>query len=269
MHRRLKLRRPLAALLALAVLATGCIRAEIAIRVNADGSGTVSVLTAFDRSFMEAFGEDDASGLGTFDLSSLTEIDESELPSGASVEPYEEGDFVGVRVTVPFESGDDVAASIDRIFAGTGGESSPLAGDDSAFRRLVLERDGDGWRFEAEMEISAGELTEGTEGTEGDPLGEAFARLLLGDASFVVRLSLPGEIVSHNADEIGPDGELVWNIDIFGGETRTLSASSDLSGEGGSGGGGTTIVVAVAALLISVLVVAGVFVARRQRGAAS
>ncbi len=264
MHRRLKLRRPLAALLALAVLATGCIRAEIAIRVNADGSGTVSVLTAFDRSFMEAFGEDDASGLGTFDLNSLTEIDESELPSGASVEPYEEGDFVGVRVTVPFESGDDVAASIDRIFAGTGGESSPLAGDDSAFRRLVLERDGDGWRFEAEMEISAGELTEGT---EGDPLGEAFARLLLGDASFVVRLSLPGEIVSHNADEIGPDGELVWNIDIFGGETRTLSASSDLSGEGR--GGGTTIVVAVAALLISVLVVAGVFVARRQRGAAS
>ncbi len=264
MHRWLRLRRPLAALLAFAVLATGCIRAEIAIRVNADGSGTVSVLTAFDRSFMEALGGDDASAGGAFELSSLTEVDESELPFGASVEPYEEGDFVGVRVTVPFESGDDVAASIDRIFAGTGGESSPLAGDDSAFRRLVLERDGDGWRFEAEIDISAGELTEGA---EDDPLGGALAELLFQDASFVVRLSLPGEIVSHNADEIGPDGELVWNIDIFGAETRTLSASSDVSGEGG--GGGTTIVVAVAALLIAILVVAGVFVARRQRGAAS
>ena len=261
MHRRLRLRRPLAALLALAVLATGCFRAEIAIRVNADGSGTVSVLTAFDRSLMEASGGDDASGLGAFDLSDLTEIDESELPPGASVEPYEEGDFIGVRVTAPFEAGDDVAASIDRILAGTGGESSPLAGDDAAFRRLVLERDGDGWRFEAEMDISAGELTEET---GGDPFSEAFARLLLGDASFVVRLSLPGESVSHNADEIGPDSELVWNIDIFGGETRTLSASSDASGEGG--GGGTTIVVAVAALLVVVLAVVYV---RRQRGAAS
>jgi hypothetical protein len=114
------------------------------------------------------------------------------------------------------------------------------------------------------MDISAGELTEGT---DDDPLGGALAALLFQDASFVVRLSLPGEIVSHNADEIGPDGELVWNIDIFGGETRTLSASSDVSGEGG--GGGTTIVVAVAALLIAILVGAGVFVARRQRGAAS
>ncbi len=261
MHRRLRLRWPLAALLALAVLATGCIRAEIAIRVNADGSGTVSVLTAFDRSFIEASGGDDAPDGGAFDLSSLTEVDESELPSGASVEPYEDGDFIGVRVTVPFESGDDVAASIDRIFAGTGGEASPLAGDDSAFRRLVLERDGDGWRFEADMDISAGELTEET---ENDPFSEAFARLLLGDASFVVRLSLPGEIVSHDADEIGPDGELVWNIDIFGGETRTLSANSDASGEGG--GGRTTIVVAVAALLVVVLAVVYV---RRQRGGAS
>ena len=115
--------------------------------------------------------------------------------------------------------------------------------------------------FEAEMDVSASELTEET---ENDPFSEAFARLLLGDASFVVRLSLPGEIVSHNADEIGPDGELVWNIDIFGGETRTLSASSDVSGEGG--GGGTTIVVAVAALLVVVLAVVYV---RRQRGAVS
>ncbi len=263
MHRRLKLRWPLAALLALGVLATGCIRAEIAIRVNEDGSGTVSVLTAFDRSFMEAFGEDDASGGGTFELSGLTEVDESELPPGASVEPYEEGDFVGVRVTVPFESGDDVAASIDRIFAGTGGESSPLAGDDSAFRRLVLERDGDAWRFEAEMELNTSELTGET---EDDPLGGALAELLFQDASFVVRLKLPGEVVSHNADEIGPDGELVWNIDIFGGETRTLSASSDVSGEGG--GGGTTIVAAVAVLLVVVLAVVYVYV-RRQRSAAS
>ena len=245
------------ALLALGAVGAGCIRVEVAIRVNDDGSGTVTVLAAFDRDLMELAGDD-------FDLSELTEIDESELPPGASVEPYEEGDFVGVRVTAPFESGDDVAASIDRLFAGTGGESEGLSGEDGLFQRFVLEREGDRWRFEADIEIDADDLTGGT---DSEQVGGALAQFLFQDASFVVRLALPGEVMEHNADEVGSDGELVWNIDIFGGEPRTLSATSELNG--GGGGGGATIAVAAAALLIAGLVAAGVILARRARAAAS
>ena len=259
MHRRLWHRwlRPMVlavALLTLAAVGAGCIRVEVAIRVNDDGSGTVAVLMAFDRALMELAGDD-------VDLSEFTEIDESELPPGSSVEPYDEGDFIGVRVTAPFESGDDVAASIDRLFAEAGGESEGLAGDDAMFRRFVLERDGDTWRFEAEMEISASDLAGET---DGDLLGEGVAQFLLQDASFVVRLALPGQVMEHDADEVGSDGELVWNIDIFGGETRALSATSELNG---GGGGGATIAVAVAALLIAGLVVAGVILVRRARAA--
>ena len=252
---------PLAALLAFAALASSCIRAEIAIRVNDDGSGTVSVLTAFDRSLMEAFGEDAAAAGAGFDPSVFTEIDEAELPPGASVEPYEDGDFLGTRVTIPFASDADVAASIERAFAAAGGDGG-LTGDDGAFRRFVLERDGDGWRFDAEMDPASSELAAGGD----DSFGEELAQFLFQDASFVVRLTLPGEIVEHNADETGPQGELVWNIDLLGGEVRTLSATSGAGGDDG-GGGGAVIAVAAVALLLA----AGVGVAllvRRRRGVA-
>ena len=247
---------PLAALLAFAVVASSCVRIEIAIRVNDDGSGTVSVLAAGDRSFAEALGDDAGAGGGAFDLSAFTEIGQGELPPGASVERYEDGDFVGARITMPFESDADVAASIERTFTAAGGE-----GD--AFRRFVLESDGDGWRFEAEPAISD------SDAGEGDPFGEEGAELaqfLLRDASFVVRLTLPGEVIEHNADETGPQGELVWNLDLVGGEVRTLSATSRaVSGDGG--GDGAVIAVAVVALLLA----AGVgvaLVARRRRGVA-
>ena len=196
------------------------------------------MLAAGDRSFAEAFGQDAGAGGGAFDLSAFTEIGQADLPPGASVEPYGDGDFVGARITMPFESDADVAASIESAFAAAGGE-----GD--AFRRFVLERDGEGWRFEAEAEPAGGDLDAG----EGDPFGEELAEFFFRDASFVVRLTLPGEIVEHNADETGPQGELVWNIDLLGGEVRTLSATSRAGGEDGDGGDAWVVMVVVALLL--------------------
>ncbi len=79
--RRLLLLAPLAVL-----MLTGCIRAEIAIHVNDDGSGTVSVLTAIDGAVLAAFADEGGGGglgelVGGDDLAAaFAEIDEADLP---------------------------------------------------------------------------------------------------------------------------------------------------------------------------------------------
>ena len=199
--RRLLLLAPLAVL-----MLTGCIRAEIAIHVNDDGSGTVSVLTAIDGAVLAAFADEGGGGglgelVGGDDLAAaFAEIDEADLPPGAAVEAYEDGDFTGARVSVPFKAGDDVAAALERLSSNGGGDG-PAAGVGDAFESLMLERDGEGWRFDARLSADATDAGLG-EGGGGDLLGGAIADVLLGDASFTVRLALPGEVVEHNADEL-------------------------------------------------------------------
>ena len=265
--RRLLLLAPLAAL-----VLTGCIRAEIAIRVNEDGSGTVSLLTAVDGSVLAAFASGEGgSGLGDLvgdgDIASaFTDIDEADLPSGASVEAYEDGDFVGARVTVPFAAGDDVASALERLSA-DGGDDTPFAGVGGAFESFVLERgaaDEGGWRFDARLSDDATDAGLGEGG--GDAFGDAIASALLGDASFTVRLALPGEIVEHNADEIS-GGELVWHLDVLDPGARPLMARSEASA--GSGGGVSTSVLVVGLLVVAGLLTAGAVgwaVRERSRG---
>jgi hypothetical protein len=258
----------LAGLLVLALLATGCFRIEIGIRVNADGSGTVSVLTAVDESFADAFdglGGGDGGDGGGFDLQeAFSEVEQADLPEGASIEPYEEGDFSGLRVTVPFGSGDDVAASIERTFGAVSGDAGGgLTGDDGLFRSLVLERTDDGWRFEAELDLGSEELTGDS---DDSPFGNAFAELLLGDASFEIRLALPGQVESHNADDLDGD-ELIWKVDFLSGEVLTLSAVST-AGSGSSGGGNTVAIVIAVIALVGVIGAAVWFAYTRRSGAA-
>jgi hypothetical protein len=252
--RRLLLLAPLAAL-----VLTGCIRAEIAIRVNEEGSGTVSVLTAVDGSVLAAFAGEGGSGLGDLlgdgdgDIASaFTDVDDEDLPPGASIEAYEDGDFVGARVTVPFEAGDDVASALDQLSEESGDET-PFAGVGGAFESFVLERDGegDGWRFEAQLSEDATDAGLGDGG--GDAFGDAIAGALLGDASFTVRLALPGEIVEHDADEL-TDGELVWHLDVLDPGARPLMARSEASSDSGGG-------VSSGVLVIGLLVVAGLLTA--------
>lgn len=251
--RRLLLLAPLAAL-----VLTGCIRAEIAIRVNDDGSGTVSVLTAVDGSVLAAFAGEGGSGLGDLlgdgDIASaFTDVDDEDLPPGASVEAYEDGDFVGARITVPFAAGDDVASALEQL--SEGGDETPFAGAGGAFESFVLERDGerDGWRFEARLSEDATDAGLG-DGGGGDAFGDAITGALLGDASFTVRLALPGEIVEHNADEL-TGGELVWHLDVLDPSARPLMARSEASS--GSGGGVSSGVLVVGLLVVAGLLTAG------------
>ncbi len=217
-----RLVRRLPALGILAALLVGCIQAEIAVRVEDDGSGTTSVLFAFDESLlelMESFDESDTAE--EFDPTSIFDtIDEAVVPD-AEVEPYRDGDFVGARITAPFDDVEDIPAMLDEITSGIAFPGSEPATDvegASAFEHVVIERDEDGgWRLDAL--VAPEPATE----TTGDPAEDEFASDLLEDASFTVVVALPGELKEHNADE-EVDGELIWNLDLAMTEPRTLTA---------------------------------------------
>ena len=94
-----------AVLLALVVVvATGCIRLDLAVTVDADGTGTLEMDAAISDSlaeFAEAFSGDEPAGT----CEEL--LEDSDLPSGASsiwssAHPYSEDGWCGVRLTGQF-----------------------------------------------------------------------------------------------------------------------------------------------------------------------
>jgi hypothetical protein len=215
----------LALLPAVALLLAGCFRTELSIEVNEDGSGVIGFVVALDRSMTDFFAsfEDDEDFDFTADL--MNEFEDEDLPPGSTVEPYETDDAVGVRVRMPFGPGDDVAQSIEQVFdSATGGEG--FADDDDGIEHFVLQRDGDRWIFEADMTMGDDAL--------GEEFADPFARAMFGDAAFVWRVKLPGEVIEHNADQLQDDGTLVWNLDLFSTDTRQMRAITDVS-SGGDG----------------------------------
>jgi hypothetical protein len=258
-----------ALVLAVPLLSAACIRTEISIEVNEDGSGSVAFLVAFDRQMMaalQAFGDGDA----FFDADDLlAEVDLDDLPPGATVEPYEDGDFTGVRIRLPFAPGDDVAAAIDAVTADASDDGVPLGGSDEPFEHFELARDGDRWRFAATVAPASDDVLGELDEDAGDL---EFARAFFGDASCHIRLRLPGEMTEHNADTVESDGTLRWELDFFAAESREIHATSDV------GNGGLTILawrdlgegwllVGVAAVVGLLVIVAGWLAVRRAPAA--
>ena len=274
-----------------AFVATGCIRSDLNIQVNDDGSGTYTLLFAVNPkalsglSGLGALGGGSGSG-GTVpnaaDLCKELQSAESvgggsgdPLPKGAKVENYNDGDFCGVRITVPFAAGDDVGRSIQEA---TGGLESSV-GSATSFDSFTLKRSGDGWIFEA-VQSDAG-LGTGTESLGA--LGDNMTKQLLKDFSVVVRVKLPGRQVlsASNPDKIDGSGTMIWNVDPTAPKTLTArtekgspitdkvltDAGKSLGaapGSSSSSGGGSGAAVAVLVVLVLLAGAAAFFLLRRR-----
>ncbi len=233
-------------LAALAIALVGCIRAEIAIKVNEDGSGAVTVLAAFDQDAFESLADDFGDG-ATPELPSFDDLAATDLPEGVSIEEYDEDGFTGVRSTFPFAATDDIASVVDEVLSDA--DSDGTFGADSAFESFELRREGEGWRFEA----TAAPLNDALDGAEALGLGGAIFDLLFDDASFEIKVELPGDVIEHNADRM--DGNtLVWELELTGSEPRQLLAVTGV----GEGGGGFNVVAALLVFAVLIVAVGGV-----------
>ncbi len=248
------MRRQFMVMLALvALVSTACFKIDIKVTVNDDGSGRVEGLLAIDAEaaaeIADVFGSGFEEEGAEAEIPSRDElcgdfVDDTDVPEGAEVEPYEEGDFCGVRYSADF-----TAEELDAAL-------SDVSGEDGDF---VIRRDGDGWRFDATLAEDASE--------EAD----FFPAELLGDPEFTVRVKLPGRQVEHNADRIESDGTLVWDVDFLDpGEplfART-EPGTPITGSGGDDGGSNTVLIVVLVVVIAAAAFGG-FLWWRNRSAAA
>jgi len=175
-------------------LVLGACRAESITRLRISPEGTATVVSEF------AFDDEALALIGNLDdspedvLRALSEfIDPSALPVGAAgVEPeqFVRGDLQGIRVTIPGLDPDEVAAQ--------------LASGDSIIEDIVLSiQDGNLEMAGRTREVSDFERARLLSLVPGD-----LSQIL----SVVLQIEVPGEVSSHSADRILPDGVLEWDL---------------------------------------------------------
>jgi len=244
------------------MLLMGCFAIESNYVVNEDGSGSQTIRMTFPTALF---------GMGGTEVPPLEELQaefesdpemvemvEALEANGGSMEFFSNDDGLGFAMTLNVPASDDFAAELEKIAATLPEDSSlPLGEIEQA--QLTLERVGDEWQFSTVTEaLSDEDLAE----FAGDPSMSGMMDAFMDQITIVTRLSLPGEVKTHNADEVLPDGTLVWNMTMTD-AGRTLSATSDVST-----GLATPV---IAGIVIGVLVVAGlgamVLMRRRSAGA--
>lgn len=248
----------------LAYVLSGCIKLDVDMEVNDDGSGTLRLISALDVERIEGLADSFGEGAETTEGPSIREqvedIDPAELPEGATVEYYDDGTFQGVELTVEFGPGTDLGSLLDEGLATTpdAGDGAELGG---MFESFLLEPDGDGgWSFRATLPPS--------DDLGGEGMPPEMIEALVGDPEIRFALRLPGRQVDHNADRIEDDGTLVWELGLTGDGEQALSARTEPGDPITAGGDGLSTPVVVGLVALVGLALAGlVWSWRRARPA--
>jgi hypothetical protein len=294
----------LALFAALLVFSSACIKSDLGVTVKDDGSGTIQLIAAVDvkafndaaKQFGDMLGGSGASSTPTSpkDVFDPKEVDTSKLPPGSKVEAYKEGNFEGLKVTMPFAKPEDIMptlAKLDDSLADStniplgGGLTSPRptprpgtaatpartptparssSGSSNSpadlFEKFTLVKTSDGWKFDATTKPVSSDIG-------GDPMTAALMGAILKDASASFTLQMPGKVTQDNADS-KKDGVLKWNLPIASSQAKTLSATTVGSGLSGGGDDGGFPIVIVVGVIVAVAVIGGLYYMSKQRQAA-
>lgn len=199
----------------------GCATLEMSTIIWPDGSGTRRAIVTVDQ---RAY---DLAELRGTDLFADLKLRAEEI--GATIEPYERDGQVGVSMEVNFPD-------LDTLNLGLGTESFETVQVEKS-RGLFKET----LNFRAQIDTSQ---------LPRPP------RIELGDIQrfdFIYHVTLPGEIVSHNADEMA-DSRLTWYLDPLD-ESQTiyeLTATAERDRQGL-----TTIALACGAGLLGLIILVG------------
>jgi len=204
-------------LVLLALVLSGCkLRAEAAITVAEDESGSLGLEVSLDEELRDVLTQQGQ------DLDLSGQLDG--LPAGWTAQPFVDGEFEGMRATTDFDSFGDLEATLAALessdFGGQGNIGDLLAD-------LTLTHERDTFEFSAALDDVSGSFS----GAVGNGFGDLDIETLF-DSVFQVRVlvALPGIVTSHNGDAI--DGSTItWDIDLES-SGRTLSATSEIEGGG-------------------------------------
>lgn len=240
------------------LLGSGCMKVDMAIVVETDGTGYYTGDIAMFKGITEIFDEG-GEGNDTEICEGLLNPDEEDsfLPEfgvEAKVENYEDDEWCGVKFTVNFT---DFGQSLEDKDPDDEGFPLSIAGDTLTFFLPTEDLLGDDSPLSDEGDGGSG---------LDDDMDVALMLKAFGipEPEFRIRVTLPGKILEHNATS--QDGStLTWEIDVFQTEeTPDAFATADISKsvEDSSSKIGIIVGVAVAA---GIIMLAGLaFVKKRQ-----
>jgi phosphatidylinositol mannoside-binding LppM-like protein len=199
----------------IALLLAGCVKVDMDLEISPDNTVSGQAILAVDQSLVELSGQ-------TADQL-FKDLDLSDLPEGATVEPYEGDGFVGQQVNF-----DDVALS-----EFTGGETLGASGEE-----LSITRVGDEFHVEGRLDMSGTEFS-----------GGQVPQQVLDTMEFRIAITFPGPVESSTGSVEG--NTVTWEPRI--GQNTEIRAVASAIPSGGSPWLLTALVAAGALILGAVL----------------
>ena len=218
----------------LLLIISGCMRVNIAINVESDGSGSYGGEFAISKAFSETFSEDEQALScdelfedDTFEVGPL-----SDLPLDAEIALFEDDDWCGYNFTASFS---DFGVGVEEE------EGFPISENEGivTFRIPANELFGD---------VTEGLDQGGDEDIDPVMLLKAFG---IPDPEFTISVTIDGETIEHNADTVN-GSTLIWELDILNPEPNLepyAIVDTTASDSGSSGAPIAIIVVATLAAL--------------------
>ncbi len=215
------------------LIISGCMRVNIAINVESDGSGTYGGEFAISKAFSETFSDEEqdlsCNGLfedGTFEVGPL-----SDLPLDAEIALFEDDDWCGYNFTASFS---DFGVGVEEE------EGFPISENEGivTFRIPANELFGD---------ITEGLDQGGDEDIDSAMLLKAFG---IPDPEFTISVTIDGESIEHNANTVN-GSTLIWKLDILNPEPNLEPYAIVDTTASDSGSSGAPIVIIVIATLAS------------------
>jgi hypothetical protein len=169
---------------ALIFTTTGCIKFDLDLQVNSDSTVSGTMILAVSEVLSE-LGDEQTPKLPTDDLIDPT-------AEGVTTEPYDDGEFVGQKVT------------LDRF---------PFSEFSNGWD-LTIQRDGDLITLKGFLDF--GEETDQDSSQEdlSGVLGEAFVKSLFASADLRIRVTFPAEVVSTTGSLSENRRTVTWTPDI-------------------------------------------------------
>ena len=217
------------------LLVSGCIKVNLDINVNEDGSGTYGGEFAISKVFAENFSEGDQSASCDEILDSNdNELGPlSDLPPDAEIEFFEDDSWCGYNFTASFL---DLGAVLE---------------EDDGFP--ITEVEGIA-TFRLPADDLFGDVT-GEADQAGEDIDSAMLLKALGipEPEFVISVTIAGEILEQNADQVR-GSTLIWDFNILDpqpGFEPYAVVDTTVSSSGSSGTSGGLIALIVIAALVS------------------
>lgn len=207
-----------------AVALTGCLDASVIARIEADGSGTVTMEMVFSEDFMRSmeqlsgeFGGELEGGFGDpgdFDVdASLEDLEQSippDLRGRVRIEVFDGGR--GMRIEFDFADPDELVDMLSEV----DGEGQPTMTD------VEIDVTDDAVSFSATV------ADQEALGGPGSDMMELFGITDLPEPTFTFALELPGSVKDGNADEV--DGNTArW--DMFAAAGKRIHATSGVTSD--------------------------------------